>query len=693
MKEYQAIDIRNFSLVGHGSSGKTMLSEAMLACSGVISRLGSIDAGSTVSDYHVQEHERQISIFTSLLHAEWEGKKFNIIDTPGYLDFLGESLGALRVSDFALVLINAASGVEVGTDQVWGYADQYNLPRFLVVNHLDKENIDFTQVLEKLKERFGKKVLPLTFPVNPGAGFNKVVDLLTKKAMAYKGDGSKDFSEETVPEELKGKIDQIYQEVVECVAESDDALLEKFFEEGDLSEKEMLAGLALAIEKQSIIPLFSVSAENNVGVSQLMNFIAKYAPSPLSQSKVKGLDDKGSEVEISLSDQEPVIYIFKTLNEAHIGEMSFFRLYSGSVSTGLDLYNSTKKASERVGQIYVSNGSNRESVKSLVAGEIGTMVKLRNTHTGNTLCSSKKIIELPQVEYPKPNIHGALKLKSKGEEDKMAAGLSTLHDEDPTFIYKVDPELHQTVISGQGELHLQVISARLKNRFNVEIDLVEPKIPYRETITAKGEGKYRHKKQSGGAGQFAEVWMRIEPKPRNTGVEFTESLVGQNVDRVFVPSVEKGVNKACEEGIIAGYRVVDVKIDFYDGKQHPVDSKDVAFQTAGKYAFREAFAACKPCLLEPICKIEVKVPEECMGDVMGDISSRRGKILGMDSVGNLQIIKAEVPQAELYHYSITLRSMTGGRGIHSEEFSHYNQMPKELEAKVIEEHKKVKEED
>ena len=347
------------------------------------------------------------------------------------------------------------------------------------------------------------------------------------------------------------------------------------------------------------------------------------------------------------------------------------------------MHNSAKNANERIGQIYSLSGKNRTSVESLSAGDIGAVVKLKNTHTGNTLCSRKKVVKLPEVVYPKPNIHGALKLKAKGDEDRIAVGLATLHEEDPTFLYRVDGELHQTVISGQGELHLQVITEALKNRFNVDIDLVEPRIPFRETIKASGASKYRHKKQTGGAGQFAEVWMRIEPLPRNSGVEFTNSLVGQNVDRIFVPSVQKGVNSSCSEGILAGYRVVDLKIDFYDGKMHPVDSKDVAFQIAGKQAFREAFKSARPFLLEPIFVVEVKVPEENLGDVMGDISGRRGRIMGMEAQGSFQVIKAKVPQMEMYRYSTVLRSLTGGRGVHSEEFSHYEEMQRDFEQKVI----------
>ncbi len=693
MKEYQTEDIRNFALVGHGACGKTMLSESFLVTAGALNRLGSIAAGSTVSDYHTGEKERQISIHATPLHLEWLEKKFNFIDTPGYLDFIGETLSSLVVADFALVVVGVTAGVEVGTEQVWNYASKLNLPKLLVLNGADKEHVGFEGALQDLRDHFGQKVFPLMLPVNPGPGFNQVVDVLRKKILTYSADGDGTFTESDLTGDWVTRVEKLHEELIEYVAESDDALLEKFFEQEGLTEEEMRGGIHAAVQNQAFIPVFCTSAVRNLGVSRLMDFIAKYGSSPVDRATVMAENPRdGKEVPVNLSGKEPVVFIFKTLSEAHVGELSLFRVYSGKVSTGQDLYNVSRDKSERLGQLFVLNGKTRTSVNFLNAGDIGAVVKLKDTHTGDTLCHPKFTVELAGIDYPEPNIHAAISIHSKGDEEKVAVGLATLHEEDPTFKYRVDAELKQTVISGQGELHLQVVSQRLKRRYNVEIDLKEPKIPYRETIQAKGESKYRHKKQSGGAGQFAEVWMRIEPKERGSGVEFTESLVGQNVDRVFVPSVEKGVKAACEEGVIAGYRVVDLKVEFYDGKQHPVDSKDIAFQIAGKEAFKEAFRAAKPCLLEPIINLEVKVPEDYMGDVMGDISGRRGKILGMDTEGSFQVIKAQVPQANLYNYSTTLRSLTGGRGLHSESFSHYEQMPRDLEQRVIEKSKKKDEE-
>ena len=682
MKQYNTGDIRNFAVVGHGASGKTTLVEAMLALGKEINRMGTIEAGSTVSDYHPGEKERQISIHSTPLHMEWDHKKFNIIDAPGYSDFIGESISSLAVVDMAAVIIHGVNGIEVGTETMWSTSTELGIPKILVVNGLDREHTKFKHILSQAKKRFGKNVFPMQLPVNAGPGFNQIVDVLRRELITYQADGSGNFSESQLPENLVSEVDSLHSELIEYVAESDDSLLEKYFEQGNLTEEEMRGGIHHAIQNQVFIPLFCISAENNIGVARLCDFVAKYGASPDDRKTVKAIDSKDEEIDVSLDGKETVIQIFKTMAESHVGELSLFRVYSGSVKTGSDLFNSNRNSSERMGQLFILNGKNRTQIDQVSAGDIGAVVKLKDTHTGNTLCSGDRV-KMPKLNLPNSNIHAAISSTTKGDEEKLAIGLSTLHEEDPTFIYRVDSEIRQTIISGQGELHLQVSTERLKRRFNLNIELSKPNIPYRETINSKAESKYRHKKQSGGAGQFAEVWMRIEPKQRGEGIEFTNSLVGQNVDRVFIPSVEKGVNTACENGIIAGCRVVDVKIDFYDGKMHPVDSKDIAFQTAGKNAFIDAFKNAKPCLLEPITNIEVKVPEEFMGDIMGDISGKRGKILGMDSDGSFQLIKAQVPQGELYNYATTIRSLTGGRGLHSEEFSHYEKMPKDAEQKVV----------
>jgi elongation factor G len=693
MKTYQAADIRNFAVVGHATSGKTMLCEAMLATAGEINRMGSIAAGTTVSDHHPGEKLHQISIHATPLRADWLGRKLNIIDTPGYMDFISEALVALQVGDFALVVVHALHGPALGTDTVWRYATNYGIPKILVVNGCDRENVNPEEMLEKLRAQYGPRVFPMTWPVNPGPGFNQELDVMRSEIVTYATDASGKYTESPAEGPWKERVTRLHRELIEYTAEADDALMEKFFEKGNLTEEELRAGEHTALQKQAFVPVFFTSAETNVGVARLMDFIAKYGSSPVDRMKISAEDASGQPVEVALNGDDPVLYVFKTTHEDQFGDLSLFRVYSGVARVGMDLLNSDRKVNERLGQIFSLNGRNRVSVEALHAGDIGAAVKLKDTHTGNTLCGGKRPVAIPKVHFPRPNVHMALKLKAKGEEDKLAAGLAALHDEDPTFHYHVDPALHQTVISGQGELHLQIVAERLKRRYRIDFDLTEPRVPYRETIRARGESKYRHKKQTGGAGQFAEVWMRIEPLQRNSGIQFTESLTGQNVDRVFVPSVEKGVMAACSEGILAGYPVVDVKIDFYDGKMHPVDSKDIAFQIAGKEAFKEAVRSAKPCLLEPIYTVEVRIPEEFMGNVLGDLSSRRGRILGMDTSDGYQIVRAHVPQAQLYLYSAALRSLTGGRGHHSEEFSHYDHLPAELEAKVIAEAKKIHEEE
>ncbi len=691
MKQFQSSDIRNFAIVGHGTSGKTCLAEAMLKLGGETNRLGTIEDGSTTSDYHPGEKSRQISIHATPLHMEWMDKKFNLIDTPGYSDFIGEAIGSLSVVDLAVITIHAVNGVEVGTETMWNHATKLGIPKMLVVNGIDREHTKFDTILAQVRSRFGNNVFPMQLPVNEGPGYDQNVDVLRSKLISYQADGSGQMTEGELPDELQEKVKGLHEELIEYVAESDDTLLEKFFDEDGLSEEDMRNGIHRAIQDQTFIPLFCTSATSNVGVARVCDFISKYGSSPDDRKTITAHDQQGNDVDVSLDGSDTVLQIFKTVAESHVGELSLFRVYSGKVKTGQDYHNSDRNTNERFGQMFILNGKNRTQVDQLSAGDMAGVVKLKNTHTGNTLCSGKHLT-LPSLDLPNPNIHAAIKSTAKGDEEKLAVGLATLHEEDPTFVYRVDSEVKQTIISGQGELHLTVTTERLKRRFGIDIHLEEPKVPFRETISANGEAKYRHKKQSGGAGQFAEVWMRIEPKQSGEGIDFTHSLVGQNVDRVFVPSVEKGVNTACSDGILAGCKVVDIKIDFYDGKMHPVDSKDIAFQTAGKHAFREAFLDAHPCLLEPIIDIEVKVPEDYMGDIMGSISGKRGKIMGVDADGSFQVIKAQVPQVELYHYSTTVRSLTGGRGIHSESFSHYEKMPKEFEQRVIKDRQTVEDE-
>ncbi|UCD38308.1 MAG: elongation factor G [Fidelibacterota bacterium] len=695
MSMYKTEDILNFALVGHGSVGKTILAEAMLLNGGAINRLGTIEAGNTVSDYHEDEIERQISINTSVLSLPWEGKKFNILDTPGYADFSGEMQAALRVADFAVVVIHAVSNVEVGTEQVWNSATNYRLPHLIVVNMVDKEHADFDAVLSVARERFGSKVFPLTYPVNQGPGFNQLVDVLRNELHTYETDGTGQYTVEALSGDWADRCATMHGELIEFVAESDDTLLEKYFENDELTEEELRGGLHGAFMNGSLIPVFATSALTNVGIRRMMDVLAKYAPCAADFEEVKGHKATGSDEEITrpASETSPTsAFVFKTVSEAHLGELSFLRAYSGKVKVGADLSNTTRSKQERMGTIYTMQGKDRKELGEVVAGDIATIVKLKHTHTGDTLSDAGDPIVLPSIHLPEQKIRAAIAPKAKGDEDKISNGLATLHEEDPTFIFEYDPELKQTIISGQGELHLETVIRRLQQRFKVEVDLLPPKVAYRETINARGESKYRHKKQTGGAGQFAEVWMYVEPLPPGAGIEFESKVVGMAIDRVFIPSIEKGVRAAEAEGVLAGYRCVDLKAVVYDGKQHPVDSKDIAFQIAGREAFKEAFLDAKPKLLEPIYEVDVLVPEEFMGDVMGDISSRRGKVLGMETEGRLQKVKAQIPLANLDQYATALRSMTGGRGIHSQRFDHYEDMPRDEEQKVIAAAKKEKEE-
>ena len=684
MKIAQPADIRNFALVGHATSGKTTLAEAMLYCGSAISRLGSVAQGSTVSDYHVGEQQRHISVHGTTLNCEWQGRQLNFIDTPGYLDFSSEAIHALRVADFAVVVISASHGIGVGTEMMWDYAGQFGIPRIIVINALDKENYDFDALVEEIRGRFGREIFPMQVPVDAGPGFHQVLDVLRSEIVSYATDRSGKYTEVPATGAWGERVKGLHQELIEHVAETDDTLLQKFFDEGGLSEEVLRTGIHPAVQRQAFVPLFCTAGETNIGVARLLDFIARFGSSPEDRRTVGATEAAtGEPCLVALDGAEPVAYVFKTLTDPQSGDLSIFRIYSGTVRAGMELYNSDRRITERLGQLYRLNGKLRTQVEQLNAGDMGAAVKLRDTHTGNTLCDPRHVVALPKVVYPVPYTHAALQLNTPGDEDRLATGLAALHEEDPAFSYHTDAELHQFILSAQGELHLEVLFERLKRRYKVDIELMPPRIRYRETIRIAGEARYRHKKQSGGAGQFAEVWLRIEPAARDAGITFTQSLVGQDVDRVFVPSVEKGVQTAAIEGIHGGYRVTDVKINFFGGKMHPVDSKDIAFQIAGYFAFKEAFRNARPVLLEPIHELEIRVPEEFVGRVVGDISGRRGKILGMDVSGRLQVLRAHVPAAQLHHYGTVLRSLTGGRGLHAEKFSHYEDLPAELEKKIV----------
>ncbi len=697
MKEYNGQSIRNVALVGHGGSGKTSLAEACLFTAGATNRFGKVEEGNTVSDYHPDEIERQISINSSLMFCDWRGTKINILDTPGYTDFTGEVKCSLRVADTAVIFLKAVEGAEVGTEIVWQYTKELKNAAIFVVNKLDNENADFDSAVNMVKERFTHDLIPVQFPVAQGLQFESVVDLLRMKLLQFSRDGKGKYTESDIPENLKAKAAEMHEQLIEQIAETDEKLLDTFFENGTLTDAEVKQGLRTGVRNRKIFPLLCTAGSHTLGVTSLMDFIVDYTPNPTEVESAIGYapgsgEDNHKEIPVKCDAQgQSTLFVFKTVSEPHVGELSFFRVYSGTVAPGMDLVNEANNKAERLAQLFIMNGKDRKEISKLYAGDIGAVVKLKDTHTNNTLSTKTFPVVLPPIPFPEPVISMAIHAKTKGDEDKIATGLHALHEEDPTFVMKVDAELHQTVISGQGELHLGIITKRLKAKYGVDVDMVEPKIAYRETIRGRAnEIEYKHKKQTGGRGQFGHVWIKLEPLPRGTGFEFEDAIVGGVVPGRFVPAVEKGLVEALETGVMAGCKVVDVKVTLFDGSYHDVDSDEHSFKIAGRMAFKKAFKEAKPILLEPIYEIEVTVPEEHMGDVMGDISSRRGKILGMDTDGGHQVIKALVPLKELFRYSTNLRSMTQGRGIHKQKFDHYEEMPREVAEKIIAEHAKDK---
>jgi elongation factor G len=689
MKEYTADHIRNVALIGHGGAGKTSLSEALLFSAGMTTRLGRVEEGNTLSDYHSDETERQISITTSLLFCEWKGVKANILDTPGYTDFTGEVIASLRVADTAVVLLKAVEGVEVGTEIVARYTSERKNAVVYLINKLDQENADFDKVLAQARETLSHDILPLQFPLNAGLGFDCIVDVVRMKLLKFAPGGNGKYTEQDIPREAEARAKELRQQMLELIAETDENLLNSYLEKGGLSDSEVREGLRAGIRHRTLFPLLCASSTQNIGASSLLDFLTDYCPAPTDigtvQGQQPGATNGNGTVEVKQDPNgPPALFIFKTISESHVGELSLFRLFSGTISPGLDMVNYSNGKSERLAQMYVMNGKERKEAPRLTAGDIGAVVKLKDTHTNHTLASKSLPVVFPPTQFPEPVFHAAVLPKSKGDEDRISTGLHSLHQEDPTFMFRVDPELHQTIISGQGELHLNVIVKRLKQRYGVDVDMSEPKVPYRETLKAVvKDAEYKHKKQSGGHGQYGHVHLRLEPLKRGQGFEFLDEIVGGVVPGKFIPAVEKGVVEAMKEGPLAGYPVVDVRVALHYGSYHDVDSSEMAFKIAASQAFRKGFLEAKPILLEPIYNVEVKVPEDAMGEVMGDLSSRRGKISGMEGVGHSQLIRAQVPAAELHTYATVLRSKTGGRGTFKATFSHYEEVPREQAEKVI----------
>ncbi len=686
MKDYDTGQIRNIALVGHQDTGKTTLAEAMLFAAGAIDRMGRVEDNHSTMDTSPEEHERKISIQSSLAFCEHNDHKINLIDTPGYEDFVGEVLAPLDVVESAMMVVRADGGVEVGTEKVWTFLREKNLPTCFCINRMDKENADFDAVIKEMQEHFGRKVLPSQVPIGQGESFKGVVDLLSKTAYEYSTDGEGTAKTVDIPAELADKVDTWQRELFEAAAENDEALMEKYLESDSLTEAEAIKGLATGVLAGDLYPVFCVSAEKNMGAAALLDSITNLMPSP---EQVPKKDSEGAELKADAAGAVAA-KIFKNVSESHVGDMLFVRVYRGALAGGHDIHNSTRNAGDRLGQLFYLQGKHRTETAKIAAGDMGAAVKLKHAHVGDTLCDKKSQVTLPPTEYPKPSIFSAISAASKGDEDKIGSGLNRLKEEDPTFDVRVDAEVNQTLISGQGELHLEILVGRLKKRYGVDVLLSKPRIPYKETIKKAAQAQGKYKKQTGGRGQYGDVWLKLERLTRGEQFEFVNSIVGGVVPGKFIPAVEKGVVATMAGGVLAGYPVVDVKVTLYDGSYHNVDSSEQAFKVAGSMAFRKAAADAKTVLLEPIVNVEVKVPEEFMGDVMGDLSGRRGKIQGMEPAGPFTVVKCQVPLAELYRYSTHLRSMTQGRGTHKREFSHYEEVPHENALKIIEDAEKEK---
>ncbi len=690
MKKFSTPNIRNVVLVGHGGTGKTSLNEAMLFTLGAITRLGKIEDGSTVSDYDPDEIKRKISINVSLSYGEYKNCKINMIDTPGYADFIGEVISSLRVAENALLVIDAVSGVEVQAEKAWGYASDYGLSPLVFVNKMDKENADFFEALTGAVESFGNSVIPVQLPVGKESTFQGVIDLIKMKACFTKGGK---VIEEDIPADLLAQAEEYREKLIEKIAESDDRLLEKYLEGEELKPEELISGLRVGIKSKNLVPVLCGSATKNAGIQSLMEVIVDYLPSPADEKEIKGISSQTNEEITRTPDENDTFsaFVFKTMTDPYVGRLNYVRVYSGNLKADSVVYNAVKRKKEKIGHIFYLRGKIQEETKEVPAGDIAVIPKLAETETNDALCDEAKPIVFESVKFPEPLISVAVEPKTKGDEEKISTSLAKLAEEDVTLKVYRNPETKQTVVSGIGDVHLEVLMDRLKRKFGVETQLSAPKIPFRETIrrSAKAQGKY--KKQTGGRGQYGDCWLEIEPMEKGKGFEFVDKIFGGAIPKGFIPAVEKGVREAIEAGVVAGYPVVDVRVKVYDGSYHPVDSSEMAFKIAGSMAFKSAMAQADPIILEPIMNVEVVVPEMYMGDVIGDLSGKRGKILGMEARGKNQVVKALAPLAEMSRYATELRSITHGRGSYSLEFTSYEEVPADISKKIIEESKKEKE--
>lgn len=696
-------DLRNVAVLGHSDSGKTTFTECMIFEAGDISRRGSVEEKNTHSDYTDIEKERGNSIFASLTHAEWKDSKINIIDTPGFDDFIGEVISALKVADTGVMLLNAQNGVEVGTELIMDYVKQFETPCLFVINQLDHDKADYETTLQQAKDRFGNKVIPVQYPLNRGAGFNTIVDALRMTTYVFPEDGGKPEKQD-IPESEMERAKAIHNALVEAAAENDEELMEHYFEKGTLSEEELAEGLRIAIAQQEIFPVFCSSALRNMGSGRIMGFINDVCPSPADRPAARLA---GTEEKLPCSAEgDSSVFIYKTMTEPQVGSVTYFKVYSGVLKAGDELVNQKNDTAERFGQIFIAEGKNREAVPELRAGDIGVTVKMKNSHTNNTLNEKGVEREIKPMHFPEPRIRVAVQPPSNNDMEKLMRALHQIEEEDPTLIVEQDPSLKQTLLHGQGQLHLDLIKYRIEQVNDVSMEFIEPRISYRETITKPADSMYRHKKQSGGAGQFAEVHLRIEPYtegmpdpegltvrdksmeelPWGGNLAFYWCIVGGSIDAKYANAIKKGIMQRMEEGPLTGSHCQDLRVSIYDGKMHSVDSNDMAFMLAAKQAFRQAFKEAAPQILEPIYKLEILCSDEVMGDVMGDLQTRRAMIMGMDTDGHYQKITAHVPLAELYQYSSRLRSLSQGRAKFHQEFLEYKPVPHDVQSQLISAH-------
>ena len=687
MGKYDTAKLRNLGIVAHGGAGKTSLSEAILFNSGMIDRLGRVDDGSSTMDFEPEEIKRKISITSALDHCEWNGYSIHIVDTPGYGNFIADTRACMRTLDCAVVILSAISGVKAQTEEVWQWANEFEIPRIAFVNKMDRERANFFRAIDDMEKALGARGVAVQIPLGAEENFEGVIDLVKMKAYRYATDLSGKFTEEAIPADYLDEAKRLHDRMVETVAEAYDALTEKFLEVGELSEEEIIDGLRVGTMRNTFTAVLCGSATANIGVSQLLDGICAYLPSPLDRTKAVGIQPKtGHTLERGPDESEPFsALVFKTTSDPYTGKITIFRIYSGVLNSDSTVYNSSKDVQERIGQIYELEGKKQKPIKQAVAGDIVAVAKLKETVTGDTLCDENSPIVFEPAKLLQPVISYAIEPKTKNDEDKIHSALHKMIEEEPTLESHRDTQTKELIISGMGQVHLEVIVEKMKRKFGVEVLLKTPKVPYLETIrgTAKVQGKY--KKQSGGRGQYGDCWIEMSPQPRGEGYVFEDKIVGGVIPRQYIPAVDKGIQDASLEGFLAGYPVVDFKVALYDGSFHTVDSSEMAFKVAGSMAFKKAMELCKPVLLEPIVNMKITVPDENMGDVIGDLNSRRGKVVGVEPKANSQIIRTVVPMSEVLAYSNDLKSMTSDRGLFSMEFSHYEEVPSHLAQKVISE--------